>query len=60
MKVFMRNSIPITVGTLTYWVGLVGGVLFVGKKGQICPFYERWDTTVITVSLVGEQCGVRV
>ena len=25
----MRNSIPITAGTITYWVGLVGDVLFV-------------------------------
>ena len=39
----MRNSIPITSDTLTYWVGLVGSVLLVSKKGQICPFYGRWD-----------------
>ena len=51
MKVFMRNSIPITVGTLTYWVGLVGGVLFVGKKGQICSFYEGWDTWIFEIVL---------
>ena len=31
-----------------YWYpcilgGLVGCILFVSKKGQICPFYERWE-----------------
>jgi len=33
----MSNSIPITAGTLTYWVGLVGGVVFVSKKDKFVP-----------------------
>jgi len=33
----MSNSIPITVSALTYWVGLVGGVVFVSKKDKFVP-----------------------
>ena len=37
IRVFISNSILITAGTLTYWVGLVGGVVFVSKKGKFVP-----------------------